>query len=344
MNINKFSFLCNYNPAKPEAFEEVGLSVENQKMMRLAETRHVSGYQFQAEISQIVNIIQTYLSSVTTDEYKFQQTFEDGSKPVKCNVFETFFNTSQDKLPRFDFIKTLFISVEIYDFAENSEAREMLARLNGEAQVLTSQTIEDNKIRRASINIQCGAVRGKLYRRGLMSVLYHELTHSFEIYNRRKHGKEAFSTADPEMDYSLIVDDLWDDDREISVFCRAAYILFFKFEINAIVSSIYGELKEMNSTSWKDDIYKTDTGKNYQHLCNTLVPQIEKMPLQSWQKMKPYALKLASADLSVFRGRVLKIFHKRLNMLFRKMCSAASLWYEQTMNTDDDPVVVYQNN
>lgn len=183
------------------------------------------------------------------------------------------------------------------------------------------------------IEINLLSYRENINKQYFMTQCYHELTHAYEEYSYMKDSGNSYYDNISHKNYMMIQKNSNSKDKVIRYANYIMYRLFSKNEMNALISSIYGELKGLNSQSFREDIDKLQAYKEYDVIKEELLPYIlEHGTIEEWGII--YQIYSNNTDAKMYNYEKFKLFFKKrtehyLRMLWNKMCKYSTLWYEE---------------
>lgn len=290
--------------------------VENEnKVIRLVEERGVAASPYTHAIKTICDFVENYCHTMETDE----------KKTIKIP------NELTEKI---DFIKDLTLEVTI----TNSSSFNVLGNSGGGISNFEpyEDKIIDNKLSKTLIEINCYAYRGYFLKNTFYNSLYHEINHCYEAYqDLKKNGYYKRFTGQVKKS-NVKVDDIFDDYTDNELFRQILYRLFSETEFNAIVSSVYGNLKGLDSKreNFKRDIVSTQAyytynliSKNYKSLYKKIndnnVSKIKQLLENVGIHLNPYGNSTESYVKELSRKT-----NFLLKQLFKQIGKVASLYYD----------------
>lgn len=127
----------------------------------------------------------------------------------------------------------------------------------------------DKKLTKSKINIDYTFNEGEFDTKILTALVYHEVLHMYELYNKILNGKSGFS--DKHMIYNMFMKKLLEKAKENKCYdflerlSRIIYCLCY-FEKNAFVTSLYGKLLDCESFNLRnanEEFLQTKTYSSY---------------------------------------------------------------------------------
>jgi hypothetical protein len=310
---------------------EIERIISESELIDLVEKRGVGVYPFKKEIDEIVNYVQKVLDDdlVVPDQRQILPMMNGRSlvfTPYNIKIpFEI--------LSKFDWIKRFELWVVVRDM----DNLQVVKPLSGEGNTLLRhpnqqllKTKNGDKLRIANINVTCYSVNKQLQPRTLYLNLYHEFNHNWEEFNRLKTDDELDSLwfVHKELNYNKIYDGCKSSDKDIKTFCMVLYRLWIPDEFNALVSSMYGDLEGMKSTSYTFDYKSTKGYETYQLLKNAL-NYLKNLKLEKWGELSEFHItSISPQNIESFKEKFIRQSEQKLSDLFHRMNRTASLYYE----------------
>lgn len=243
-------------------------------------------------VEEIVDYVEKYVQ-----EHPADKTVENPDKDRPCYIpdedrdyynrnYGDYLNQWNFKIPqqissKFD-ISNLTINVTITDFYhvifdwERSAGYIDFPELLDDLQLKKDEDnnpIHDLMNSHKDIHIDAYSVKKKLNRRVVFEILVHEINHYIDHYNRAKHGESTFYKNSPGVqgiEYNALCKIMNNGKHPFYPFF---YYLFSATELNALIASVYGELKEYYKQrdpinyrkSFKRDFLNVGGFKEYTH-------------------------------------------------------------------------------
>jgi hypothetical protein len=327
---DKFKFLMEYDPSRGGRYAGPSglLSEEEKNLIRMVEERHMGSFQFAAQIDKIVYTVTDWFQSVRDNTYPMEEVVN--GKTIRSHEYKEVFY--QHELPEFPFIANCYLYVKVTDFEELRVDRIWRDGING-AQVSVGgqyDEIKDNKLQFAEITCRIVSVAGVLHLSSFTSDLYHEVTHMYENYKRLVNSNRNLTAEKFHEHYKAIQLSLDSSNRYVSIFAWLVYHFLFESEASANISSVYSDLQSLDSTSFQDDMIDTTAGEMYLNGRQKDLPVLERAPLKEWQReLGALAGRFVRGKTpEEIREKTLKLLNQYLDRFFRRMCSAASLYYQ----------------
>lgn len=227
-----------------------------------------------------------------------------------------------------DIISNLRIYVTVADKSITSDVHG-----GGSVEVQDVGPITNNKLSTASISIEGYSFNGILYDRTILASLCHELNHLKEVledkikYNDIKRSLNSLKK---------IGSGVVTKDKQLDDFLHmVTYRLFSETELNALISSVYGDLKGIRSKreTYKEDIKQTKAYSIYKAIKEDLTGNLKLLKAYSPQ-LKTY-LNRCNIELSPYGNSddaYIKDFGRKvaflLKRLYKGIGKVASLYYD----------------
>ena len=247
------------------------------------------------------------------------------------------FSISKELTKRIDFIKNLRIVIKPIIVDEYTEDKYGVADTEGTKLV-------DNVLNKAAIRlmIQVNKLSGDVYEHVFYNTLYHELNHLYQLYCvMKKHGVRNAEDSQP-----AVVEHIKDLDREelktkifsqdpnyfrADYFSYLFYYIFDKFEFNAKIAGLYGDVKSFYDKNIKFDkaVEKTEAYGAHQILCRYLDAMVLSLSDKEFADMmnllKLHGVKKVWNTKQSFLRRM-KFW---LDKFLKKIGKTASLYYDE---------------
>jgi len=234
-----------------------------------------------------------------------------------------------------------------------STRRDELVFGDGEAnEYFDEELTDDGKLSFGRITLKLFLSEyGDIFQKTFYGTMYHELNHLYEAYEQIKSIQQKdknqnlsdtkYGSHDIERKYHGIIGDIKNIltktcnqqyvDGICSIFHSILYSLWSDTELNAIVSSTFGDLKSLNSTIDKsnEDIKKTAAYHIYLNI-NDELQYVNKMSDDIIEKIilvfKKYGIKIGNKP-ETFRYNFIKITENKLKVLYHKLIRSSGLYY-----------------
>jgi hypothetical protein len=308
--------------------------ISEQELIDLVETRGVGVYPFKNVIDEISDYVQSQLDGNIIPKERRVLVTTNGN--VESEVF--IIQIPETITSKFDWIDNLHIFIIVY----NVENDTVITNLTGSGSTTVSKNqkiinISDKeKLSIGDIVINCYSVKRKLLPRTLYLNLYHEFNHDWDNYNRlKKPDGDGLYDIHKKLNYNLIVNNIQNKDKRISVYCDIFYRLWIKSEFNALVASVYGELQGMKSMNcnYQNDIKQTQAYKVYAELlCD--VKYLANLDMDGWMFIAKN-LNIDTNNLIKYKNFFIQKTRNKLADLFHRICRTASLQYENRYGNTD---------
>jgi hypothetical protein len=304
--------------------KDFGEYLTEQQIVDLVEERGVGIYPFKEVIDEIVRFTQTSMTmNRHFSEEKSTLRLVDGSVH-SCTKYGI--KVDPQILQKITWIHQLQITIIVTD-VENKEIIHNLTG-GGSCGLDSRQNIQlyngVPKLNIGTINIVCYSINKIILPRLIYLNLYHEFNHAYENYKRltSDHEKGLYTTYENFKYDEIIQQMLRSPDKDIRDFHQIIYRLFIPDEVNALVGSVYGELKGMNSKSqfYKNDYKNLSSYKIYNDIKNNILPSLKKIPDNQWNKLTAY--------YKIGKIRFINQTEQKLTDFFHRISKAASLYYD----------------
>lgn len=300
------------------------------------EERGVATYPAREIISKIVGYCNQYIRNNEPDENTYTKNEYTGEK-VPVEVFSLII--PDEVVKGIFWIDKPSICVRIFDIRTNSPVG--FDMRNGKGQHISNpyeELNDDNtKLKTCIIDIDATAINSTVMDRTIKTVLYHELNHSYDNYNRvmKYDKKEGKYGNDNGLFYHGQQDNITrlkkyssDGDPNKNAITQLYYRLFIPTEFNALCAQMYGDLESINSNNYNHDIEKTETYRIYNILKNKYLPIVERFKTEQWQKFMNL-LDIRNVTVEKYRKNFINKCNFKLSDLFKRMAKTASLWYDE---------------
>jgi hypothetical protein len=299
----------------------------------LVEKRGVGIFPFRKEIKEIVDYTQDllYTENVVLPIKKFNT-----GKGIK-NV--TLYNVRLPKelTKKITWIQNLIIDINIINFIDSEDSITNLTGFGSSSGGLKLiQSEKEYKLSDSYIKVTCYAYQKSIYPRTLYLTLYHEFNHQFDAFNRlvgieNNHNSETLEMSINKLNYDTIISGAENmNDYNMFCFCRILYRLFIPTEFNALVASVYGDLKGMNSKHFEKDYKKLKAYEVYSDIKDNYLPVVEKASFDDWVNFASLNIQRIN-NIEAFKNRFIRETEYKLNDLFHRIGKTASLYYEKEM-------------
>jgi hypothetical protein len=332
----------------------MNLTKRELEVINIVETAGVSNgsLKYEKVITEIYYWLQSTLRSVYGNKEKvgelnngYFDTFQMEMGDEVYSYDEYHFMIPEEITKKVQWIKTFMIAAKVEDFKVKNETTAFYDP-KGNSSGYPFDITDDDAMLQGFITISCKSFNGDIDRRTYNLVMEHELNHLYtsksklshyvnDPKNNSKDKTEIIADFNSkEIDsheiYYKINSNIGNRTTNLGKFCYIEYRLFFDDEKNALVDSVYGDLKGLNSKSYKDDIEKTQAYKVYSIIKN-YIEILSKINVNDWKEFIPYVCKPFNSktitDLDKFRNKFIKYTYFKLNDLFNRMGKTASFWY-----------------
>jgi len=316
--------------------------MKEEELIQLVEERGVGIYPFKEVIDEIADYVQKTLNKTLLSSKSNKLTTTD-NKVVNYMCYIV--NIPKTITEKFTWINDLNISIEVRD----TKDKETIKPLSGTGATTLHPTQKlvfvnnEYKLSVGDINIICYSVDKQLQPRTLYLNLFHEFNHDWENFNRLKKNqeeKEKYGSDEVsnglwfthyQLNYNNIVKGCKSNDENIRKFCNILYRLWIPDEFNALIASVYGDLKGLCSKSYKEDYKKLNAYGIYVNLKSYLNDLKTKGNLV-WQELSTYHIvSIPPNRIESFKNQFITQSEYKLNDLFHRINRTASLYYENTL-------------
>ena len=284
------------------------------KLIRLVETCGFAGAPWKQEICNIINIIRNAV-----------KTLGPGNEEISFNINDEI--TSQ-----ITFLTNLQIKCKGFLYHKDKNLPTNLGGMVGSYKPLEIKYKDEQKCL-DGVFITLYVVYnndGKILNKYLEGTLSHEINHVYDMFMRIQKN-EIIKYNQSVYKYKYFPQD---NKFLYNIFYR----LFSETEFNALVSSVYSDLKEINSQreNYSIDILNTQAYEVYNEIKNNYNKTVDKLSNKEVQEIKLYLNKYSInikcdenvSDKTFKRCFKLKIEHL-LRKLFKNICRAASYYYDE---------------
>jgi hypothetical protein len=265
--------------------------LQTHKQIILGEWHSIANYEYTDIYGEVIRAIEnSYKHIYKNPEYFIQNYVWDREIkfiPVDNYVIKlnpTYFKT----LP---WVNTVNVLCEICDFTDWVDNDKLYNKGEYDVNNVLSGTkyIEkENKFNHINITLGGSSVNGEILMETINSMLYHEINHAYEDFQRQSHGKQSLLQQDEKEGYFDLLKDYKatpNTDVIPKDILFVIYNLLTQTEFNARVVEVYAELKYKNAAQYSE-LYNTKTYKNiYLHIKNDILPEIEQIPLNNIQTL-----------------------------------------------------------
>lgn len=259
----------------------------------------------------------------------------------KTNPLE--YTVSKDLIPNVSFAQNFVVRVQVTEYG--NEAYDYSG--SGSAYGRYMPWLVDKKLYYAEMNLNCFSDKGKIVNRQIKLNFYHEMNHLLDRYFRLLHtnNDESFRET-AQLSNTGNNGEIYSDIKIYnSTIKDLIYRLLSDTEINALVAQIYGDLDGMGSKreNYRKDIKETVTYIIYSRLKNNYEAAIDSMntkqTLDLMKDLKPFKITFKTQNPEIFKNRLKELIAKKLNKLYRRMCAAASCWYDSSEKRFNDDLL-----
>ena len=287
----------------------------------LKEERGVAGVKYRKALDDIVSYCMEY---VKTKPKMFVNGF-DYTIPIPGNL-----------LSPFDFVEGLNMTIYLKSYVYGD-------RMSGSGNTQINQDdyiTPDGKLKNIFINVYGYFYEDRIFTRTLLTSLYHEINHCIDFQSRKNNKSVIEVPLNTNEKYNVIFrESVFSYNQEVDTYFKQLfYRLFIPTERRALVSSVYGDLKSIDSkrTNFYKDILNTQAGKLLYDFSDNLDINIGYSSIESLktccQKLNVNGISFTEIGdfLSSFKRRVLEEIRKT----WKDVGRAASLWYDEQEEFD----------
>lgn len=239
--------------------------IDEKQMIQLFEERGVAASPYKKELDNIALYIRGYIKQYV-QQYGYQKIT---------------FSVPQEKTSLISFIKDLEIVVNAqYSSNPCSGSGKFEPKPNQKFSYNTvSQTLLNTRI---IINCYYGN-DGKVWLRSVLTSLYHELNHAYDMWininNEKDFNRFNQSGAKSNLGYNIM--------QKYSVIGYCVYRLFSETEYNALVASVFGDLQGMDSQyeNFQQDYKKTKAYEVYDDIKQNLWIELQSLTLEETKQL-----------------------------------------------------------
>lgn len=296
---------------------------------------------FNEEVKKIVNLVEE--RGVAAFPYKNAATqilkyCQNQAKELKIGD-EINFSIPKELTSKINFVEDLEINVTIKDgenYAYNTGGGNLNIKIDDE--------LIDGKYNKALININAYSYYGKLYDKTILNSLYHELNHLYEAWKELTRDGNMYTAAIASSRGGRRICSLPSPYKEyVNVML---YRLFSQTELNALISSVYGDLEGIKSEriNFNEDIFWTSAYDFY------LLFQEQLNEINLFLKENPQYIRRFFNELNA-KGVIINPYYKNdngylkefnrkvkfyLKTLIRGIGKVASLYYDNKEVPEDN--------
>ena len=231
----------------------------------------------------------------------------------------------------FDFLENPKMTVYLKEYADGNLSSGGGTTNINQLDYLT----DDKKLKDIIFNIYGFSYNGKVFERTITNSIYHEINHCYDWWSRKGKKSVLAVPKDTGKKISVIFDNTTFSSYQLvdKFFKDLFYRLFIPTERRALVSTVYADLKAMNSkrTNFYEDIRETQAGNLLYAFSENLDLNIERCSIESLQiccralHIDKISYKNIHEFVSSFKKRVLEEIRKT----WKDVGRAASLWYDE---------------
>ena len=323
------------------------LTNEEKRVVYIVEERGISNYslKYKKIFEGIIYYINKQLreSSIFV-KGKFKQKYD-------VNIFNFLIPTGITKY--IDIFENLNLTISVFDISTDDEIEETLYGNNSGSYKLKEKenlNFDNTKLENGEINISCFAKNHKIIKHTLITPLLHELNHATDNLERLKKYKikNLFNVFN-EYNYNNIKK-LRDSKNNLhSIIGIIIYRLWLQSERSALITSVYSDLKELDSkrSNFIRDIWNTKAGKIYKQIKYEYLPQIKDI---SENDIELYCNIINAPKSIKTKIQFIDYFNKKTNLLLsdflKHIGKVASLYYDENEveREKNNPVKKYYEN
>lgn len=253
----------------------------------------------------IIEIPQKFLSQITWTE----------DKNIKINVF--------------DIAKTDITGIDI-----NALVKKFTT---GDIYISEENDLSPNgKLSYFDIEINALSIDKIVYTNFISSIIYHELTHAYQEYNKLLKTDGGMHKELTLSNYDEIKHNLQSpgNNENIVLFDKINYALLNTTELNAYIAGVYGSLETLKSTrdKFNIDIKRTSAYNMYKDIKTKYMPKLIALDDSYWDMFRniTYREKEYKESPQKFKQRFIKIVDQKLDELMKGIGKVASQYYDDT--------------
>ena len=284
----------------------------------LKEERGVAATKYDKVVEEIINFCAEYIRPGTpTSQFKTT----NGTYILRI---------PKEITDKFDFIEDLTLIITLSDMGSSEVTDSGDGVTHFKYHHFTNPS--DGKLQPISMEVNGFYYNGELLTRTVLHSLYHEINHAYDVWVRKGTKKLGFLT-DVQGKLGSVQKMVFSDEKSTNRFFQMIfYRLFIPTEFNALISSVYGDLKGMNSdrANWKADIKNTGAAwtlgwfaKSFEeHLGNASVQVL--MDACKAADVDGVSMENPRVFLVTFRQAV----DRKLREAWKRIGKTASMWYD----------------
>lgn len=312
---------------------EKNLTNEAKRVVSLVEERGVYGFKYGSIMKDICNFISSSLSlntPVAHGTYKGVYPMHQYNIKIPCSI-----------LKNIDIFERLSIEINIWNIITNDDIEDKLyGQGTGSYSVSAYDRLTLNgKLPSSTIKVGGFAINGKVVEHTIVTSLYHEINHAADNYNRlKRYGNLGLYDAYIDRNYIDIIDLMRSNDATEESIGTVAYRLWVPSEKNALITSVYTDLKSMKSlrSNFIRDMQRTKAYKTYQEIKTIYLPKIANINVSNIEKYKsilqlPVSIKTKEAFVEYFTKKT----NFLLGDLLKRIGKTATLYYDENEEVRD---------
>ena len=313
------------------------LTNEEKRVVAIVEERGVYGFKWSKTVDGICDYLNRCLFINTPLDNK---TFSLGD--FQCQSTEFSITVPPSVTKGIDIFEELTIVADIHNLLTISSIEDSLyGQGSGRYSIKRYERLTNGgKLPATTIYIDGYAVNGKIVPHTIMTSLYHELNHAADNYSRlKKYGNRGLYDEFEKMDVDTVYH-LMNSDYPIDASVGfILYRLFITSERNALITSVYSDLKSMKSlrSNFVRDIRNTKAYKVYNLIKDKHLPILNKI---TDEEAKRYANELSLPFSVLGRKPFMDAFKKKtmflIGDLLKRIGKTATLYYDENEEKRDN--------
>lgn len=312
------------------------LTNEEKRVVSLVEERGVYGFKYANIIDKICDYLNQCLHINTPTEHYL---YVNGN--FQCKADRYIINVPASVTKGIDIFEELTISATISNLITNDSIEDTLYGSGSGIYTIKryDKLTNAGKLPTSDIKLTGYAINGKIVSHTIVTSLYHEINHAADNYNRLKKYKNANLFDEYEkMDFDTVFRLSQSTDELDKALGTILYRLFVNSEKNALITSVYTDLKSMQSlrSNFVRDITKTKAYIVYEQIKNTYLPKLNKLTDNDIEKYVRL-LKLPTSVLN--KNNFLDSIKRKTNFLLgdflKRIGKTATLYYDENEEKRD---------
>lgn len=311
---------------------ESQLTSEEKRVVSLVEERGVYAFKYGSIMKKICDFISKSLNYNTPVVSGFYKQYP----MLKFNV-----DVPETILNNIDIFESLSIEVEMWNIITNDDIEGDLYGQGAGNYKLNQydRLTSTGKLPSTTIKVSGFAVNGKVVEHTIITSLYHEINHAADNYNRlKKYGNINLFDEYMDKNFPDIVKLRNSNNTIESAIGTIVYRLWINSEKNALVTSVYSDLKSMKSlrSNFVRDMQKTKAYQIYKQIKDVFLPEVVNINDSDVDAYKTI-LKIPSS-INTKNGFV-DYFTKKTNFLLgdllKRTGKTATLYYDENEGIRD---------